>query len=134
MKARILVVTHGDLGAEFISTAGDITGRASDISFFAVRRNLSADEIKSSFRELLGNLLRVSPVLILTDMMGGTPTNISLPHIENENVEIVTGISLPMLIRTLQKQATVKDLKELAALAAASGVQGVVNCSAALDD
>jgi len=128
MRIKILLVTHGQLGAEFISSANDITGRAGEVEFFAVTRNFPADEIRSSFSQLMRKLLSDSAVLILTDILGGTPTNISLPYLENDAVEIVTGVNLPMLIKTLQKHSAVKDLIELASIASSAGGKGVVNC------
>ncbi|NLB34836.1 MAG: PTS sugar transporter subunit IIA [Elusimicrobia bacterium] len=128
MQIKILIVTHGQMGGEFVKTASDIIGSAGEIEFFPVTRDFSADEIKSSFSQLMEKLLSDSAVLILTDMLGGTPTNISMPFLENDSVEIVTGLNLPMLIRTIQRKTAVESLKELASIAAGAGAEGVVNC------
>jgi PTS system mannose-specific IIA component len=93
----IVVVTHGQLAAELVNAARTIVGdipRIASVSIGWSDDMLSAREaIEKALAEVGGE-----DALILTDMFGGTPTNISLPFL-SPRVEIVTGVNLPMLIK-----------------------------------
>jgi mannose PTS system EIIA component len=93
----IVVVTHGNLAAEVVNAARTIVGdipRIASVSIGWTDDMLSAREaIERALAEVGGE-----EALILTDMFGGTPTNVSLPFL-SPRVEIVTGVNLPMLIK-----------------------------------
>jgi PTS system mannose-specific IIA component len=93
----IVVVTHGQLATELVNAARTIVGdipRIASVSIGWSDDMLSAREaIEKALAEVGGE-----DALILTDMFGGTPTNISLPFL-SPRVEIVTGVNLPMLIK-----------------------------------
>jgi mannose PTS system EIIA component len=93
----IVVVTHGRLAEELVTAARAVVG---DIPAIAAVSIDWSDDV-SVAREAVERALRAvggSDVLILTDMFGGTPTNLSLPFLSS-SVEIVTGVNLPMLIK-----------------------------------
>ena len=93
----ILVVTHGRVAEELVNAARNIVGEIPAIR--AVSIGWSDDPVAANAAIEEG--LAASgggPTLVLTDMFGGTPTNLSLPFL-SENVEIVTGVNLPMLIK-----------------------------------
>jgi PTS system mannose-specific IIA component len=93
----IVVVTHGRVAEELVNAARTIVGEIPAIA--AVSIGWSDDPaaagaaIEKGIQEAGGG-----DVLVLTDMFGGTPTNLSLPYL-SERVEIVTGVSLPMVIK-----------------------------------
>ena len=93
----IVVVTHGRLAAELVNAARTIVGEIPAISEVSIGweddMSVTSAAIERGGKEVGG-----SGVLILTDMFGGTPTNVSLPFL-SEGVEIVTGVNLPMLIK-----------------------------------
>ena len=92
----IVVVTHGRLAEELVNAARAIVG---DIPAIAAVSIGWSDDMTVAHAAIERALSEVGPqVLILTDMFGGTPTNISLPFL-SERVEIVTGVNLPMLIK-----------------------------------
>jgi PTS system mannose-specific IIA component len=93
----IVVVTHGRLAEELVNAARTIVG---DIPAIAAVSIAWADDMTAARDDIQRALQAVGPgpALILTDMFGGTPTNVSLPFLSPE-VEIVTGINLPMLIK-----------------------------------
>ncbi len=133
MNIRILVVTHGELGAAFTETVSDIMGRTEEVEVFGVVRGMPADDIRAQFEELLGSMLEgSSAVLVLTDMPGGTPANISVPRLDDERVEVITGLNLPMLLTAIHRRSSVKDIRELSGVAASAGAKGVVNFREAL--
>jgi PTS system mannose-specific IIA component len=93
----IVVVTHGQLAGELVNAARTIVGEIPRIASVSIGWSddmLSAREaIEKALAEVGGE-----EALILTDMFGGTPTNLSLPFL-SPRVEIVTGVNLPMLIK-----------------------------------
>jgi PTS system mannose-specific IIA component len=93
----IVVVTHGQLAAELVNAARTIVGdipRIASVSIGWSDDMMSAREaIEKALAEVGGE-----EALVLTDMFGGTPTNLSLPFL-SARVEIVTGVNLPMLIK-----------------------------------
>jgi len=94
----IVVVTHGRLAEELVNAARQIVGEVPSICAVSIGWG---DDVTAA-REAIGRGLAEAggEVLILTDMFGGTPTNLSLPFL-SDKVEIVTGVSLPMLIKAV---------------------------------
>jgi mannose PTS system EIIA component len=95
----IVVVTHGQLAAELVNAARQIVG---DIPRIAAVSIGWADDMGVAREAIERALSEVgeSGALVLTDMFGGTPTNVTLPFL-SERVEIVTGVNLPMLIKLI---------------------------------
>jgi mannose PTS system EIIA component len=93
----IVVVTHGALAAELVNAARTIVGDIPAIAAVSIGwtddMGMAREAIEGAMAEVGG-----ADVLILTDMFGGTPTNVSLPFL-SPRVEIVTGVNLPMLIK-----------------------------------
>ena len=103
----IVVVTHGALAGELVNATRTIVG---DIPAIAAVSIGWTDDMNSAREAIARAVAEVGggEVLILTDMFGGTPTNVSLPFLSPQ-VEIVTGVNLPMLI----KLASVRDEEPL---------------------
>jgi PTS system mannose-specific IIA component len=93
----IVVVGHGQLAVELVNAAAAIVGEIPRIEAVSVGWS---DDVSDAHASVKSALERVggAPALVLTDMFGGTPTNVSLPLL-GEGVEIVTGVNLPMLIK-----------------------------------
>ena len=93
----IVVVTHGALAGELVNATRTIVGDIPAIAAVSIGweddMNIAREAIERAVAEVGGG-----DVLILTDMFGGTPTNVSLPFL-SPKVEIVTGVNLPMLIK-----------------------------------
>jgi PTS system mannose-specific IIA component len=95
----IVVVSHGQVAEELVNAARNIVGEVPAIAAVSIGW---ADDMAAA-REKIGRALGEvggGDVLILTDMFGGTPTNVSLPFL-SPRVEIVTGVNLPMLIKLI---------------------------------
>jgi PTS system mannose-specific IIA component len=109
----IVVVTHGALAGELVNAARTIVG---DIPRIAAVSIGWTDDV-SAAREAIARALEDvggEQSLILTDMFGGTPTNVSLPFL-SPRVEIVTGVNLPMLIKvTSLRDLTLAEVARLA--------------------
>src|SRR5712692_6662805 len=93
----IIVVTHGQVAAELVSAARTIVGEIPAIAAVSIGWT---DDMAAARAAIEGAMAGVGggDVLVLTDMFGGTPTNVSLPFL-SPRVEIVTGVNLPMLIK-----------------------------------
>jgi mannose PTS system EIIA component len=121
----ILLLTHGQLGHQFISTARHIGLSSADaVSAFSVDPSDSPDSIREHVAQAIKAADHGHGVLILTDLFGGTPTNLSLSFLEEGKVEVVTGLNLPMVIKAINSQRD-HDLRALAKLAAEAGKESI---------
>jgi PTS system mannose-specific IIA component len=115
-----LAVTHGQLAHELVAAAEMIVGEISHIQAVSIGWH---DDVNDARREIERRIAEVdhgAGVLILTDMFGGTPSNIAFSFHEPGKVDVVTGVNLPMII----KIATQKDGETLDSLARGVRDQG----------
>ena len=112
MKVGVVIVTHYGLGAEFLQALRLIIPEAPDFQSVSLDPAQSVDEMRANILERLRAVDGGEGVLILTDMFGGTPSNVSLSFLDEHHVEVVTGINLPMLIKlaTLRENKPLEDL------------------------
>jgi PTS system mannose-specific IIA component len=110
----VLIVTHYRLGEEFLQALRLIVPDAPPFQAVSIDPKQSVDEMREAIADALRRCERGEGVLILTDMFGGTPSNISLSFLQEHRVEIVTGLNLPMLIK-LATMTEPRSLDELAA-------------------
>jgi PTS system mannose-specific IIA component len=113
MSIGVVIVTHYELGEQMLHALRSILPNAPEFYAVSVSPNQSVDEMRDAISDKLAKAESGQGVLILTDMFGGTPSNIALSFLEELKVEVVTGINLPMLI----KLATLRDEKNLEELA-----------------
>jgi PTS system mannose-specific IIA component len=114
----VVLITHPNLGEEFIRSAETICGKLPFFTSVSIDTRRGVEELREEIARAIKTVDSGKGVLILTDMFGGTPSNMSLAFLSEGRVEVVTGLNLPMLIkisncregRTLQELAkTVKD-------------------------
>src|SRR2546423_13915370 len=108
-----VIVTHGQLATELLAAAEMIVGSVSHIAAVSIGWH---DDVDAAHDEIERAIARVNAgrgVLILTDMFGGTPTNIAAMVFKEEEVEVVTGVNLPMIIK-LASEAGEATLAEVA--------------------
>lgn len=123
-RVGIIIATHADYGSALLRTAEFILGPLSDCSSISVD---AAFEVTETLARLTGAAERLDKgagVIILTDMFGGTPTNLSLSLLGTHNVEVVTGVNLPMLLKVFSSRN--HSLEELAEIAGDAGKAGIV--------
>jgi PTS system mannose-specific IIA component len=124
----IVVVTHGDLAAELVKAARTIVGDIPRIASVSIGWT---DDMHSAREAIASALAEVGEeALILTDMFGGTPTNVSLPFLSS-GVEIVTGVNLPMLIKLSSHREG--DLLEIARMVREQGKGAIYVASEILE-
>ena len=113
-----LVVTHGHLGQELVAAAEMIVGEISHIKAVTIGWHDDVNDAQAEIEKHISEVESGSGVLILTDMFGGTPSNIALSFHNPGTVDVLTGVNLPMIIKianqkegdTLQSLArTVRD-------------------------
>jgi len=95
----VVVVTHGQLAAELVNAAEAIVGDLPRFAAVSIGWHDDTDDAREEIKQAIARLQSESGVLVLTDMFGGTPTNLGLSFVEPERVEVVTGVNLPMLIK-----------------------------------
>ncbi|MBI1748463.1 MAG: PTS sugar transporter subunit IIA [Acidobacteria bacterium] len=124
----ILIVTHGQLCRELIASAEMIVGEVSQhIVPVSIGWHDDVNEVHREIEQAIQAADQGEGVLILTDMFGGTPSNIALSFLEKNRIEIITGANLPMVI----KLASQKDDKDLHSFAQAICEQGRKNITLA---
>ena len=113
MRAGVVVVAHYRLGEELLQALRLIVPGALGFEAVSIEPKQPVEDMRASIAEAIDRVDQGAGVLILTDMFGGTPSNIALAFLGERRVEVVTGVNLPMLI----KLATIRNeppLEELA--------------------
>jgi PTS system mannose-specific IIA component len=113
MKIGVVLVTHYRLGEELLQALRLIVPDSPEFRAVSIEPSQSVDEMRSAIETALKEADQGDGVLVLTDMFGGTPSNISLSFLDDHAVEVVTGVNLPMLIK-LATGVEPKSLEELA--------------------
>jgi len=94
-----LVVTHGSLGRELVAAAEMIVGEISHIRAVSIGWHDDVNDAHNDIEKHIAEVEDGEGVLILTDMFGGTPSNIALSFHDPGKVDVVTGVNLPMIIK-----------------------------------
>ncbi|MCP4668719.1 MAG: PTS sugar transporter [Deltaproteobacteria bacterium] len=112
----LLIISHCDLGREFLTAAELIMGRLENTDAISITQSTENEEILKSISDKIKALDQGDGVLVLTDMFGGTPSNLSLSFLEEERVEVLSGVNLPMVVSVAQARdrLTLGDLGEKA--------------------
>jgi mannose PTS system EIIA component len=119
-----VIVTHGHLGSEFIAAAEMIAGPIPHVTAASIDWH---DDIDVARNELEGAIARVSEgcgVLLLTDMFGGSPTDIASMFLDDINIEVITGVNLPMILKLAEAQPD-QSLTDVARRIRDSGKEGI---------
>jgi PTS system mannose-specific IIA component len=98
-SVAVIVVTHGQLATELLNAAETIVGELPRFSAISIGWHDDVNVARAAIQEAVGRVDHGHGVLILTDMFGGTPSNLALSMLEAGRVEVVTGVNLPMLIK-----------------------------------
>lgn len=126
----ILIVTHKQLAEALLSASDVILGRLEKVVAVSLDPEASPDIARKQIAEGLAKLNGTDGILILTDMFGGTPSNLSLSFLKDGQVEVISGVNLPMLIKVNQlRQNSYNNLREMALTLQQSGQQGITVAS-----
>jgi PTS system mannose-specific IIA component len=116
----MILVTHGDLAIEFVKAMEHVVGAQPAVATICIGPN---DDMELRRREIADAIAAVDSgegVVILTDLFGGTPSNLAISLMETGRVEVIAGINLPMLIR-LAKARSCMNVRQAAAAARDAG-------------
>ncbi|MCX7983179.1 MAG: PTS sugar transporter subunit IIA [Syntrophales bacterium] len=120
----ILITTHAGLGSELIKAAEMIKGEMPRTMHISIDQTSSMEEIKSEISAAIKKLDTGQGVLILTDLFGGTPANVSLSFMKEGKVEVITGVNLPMLLKISEGRDRM-PLKEFARFIRDYGIKNI---------
>ena len=110
----VVVVTHGQLATELLHAAEAIVGDLPRFAAVSIGWHDDTDDAREEIRQAIARVQEESGVLLLTDMFGGTPSNLGLSFVEPDRVEVVTGVNLPMLIKLSSLRSAGPQLLEVA--------------------
>ncbi len=112
----LVLVTHGNLAKEFVSAMQHVVGPQEQIDTVCIGPNDDMEMRRSEILSKVNETNSGNGVILLTDMFGGTPSNLAISMMDRANVEILAGINLPMLIKiaSLRKDNDMKKTVEAA--------------------
>ena len=107
----LVLVTHGNLAQEFISAMQHVVGRQEKVEAVCIGPEDDMEMRRSEILKKVESADSGSGVVVLTDMFGGTPSNLAISIMDRANVEIIAGVNLPMLIKivSLRKEKSLKE-------------------------
>lgn len=109
-----VIVTHGGLARELLAATERIVGPVKGLRAVSIDWDEPVEQARRMVQEAIDSLDAPNGTLILTDMFGGTPTNVCLAFLEPGRVEILTGVNLPMLVKLTNLQDTPDDVGQIA--------------------
>ncbi len=122
----VLVLTHGNLADSILESARQIDPHlVEDTDAVTLPWEVDTDAAAADLRDRLKSMDSGAGVLVLTDMFGGTATNLALPFLEPDRIEIVTGVNLPMMIKLGSLRDRDVPLHELAGRLAEAGQKSI---------
>ena len=101
----ILLVTHGRLAEEFVSAMEHVVGPQRAVETVCIAPDDDMEERRREIRRLIIELDTGDGVVVLTDLFGGTPSNLAISLLDAGRVEVIAGVNLPMLIRLADMRA-----------------------------
>ncbi|URD62004.1 PTS sugar transporter subunit IIA [Sphingomonas sp. KRR8] len=112
----LVLVTHGRLAAEFVTALEHVVGPQEAIESVCIDADDDMEARRRDIADAIQKVDRGSGVIILTDLFGGTPSNLAISLMKSEKIEVIAGVNLPMLIRL---EGARKAMSVRAAVAAA---------------
>ena len=122
----ILLVTHGEIGKSLIDCTSHILGKSiNQLECIPIGPKSDLQECQKLIENEIKNLDEGSGVLIITDIYGATPSNILKKYITRDNIEVITGLNLPMLIQAITNRNG--SLSDATNKCLESGEKGIIN-------
>jgi mannose PTS system EIIA component len=116
----VVVVTHGQLANELVNAAEMIVGDLPQFTAVSIGWHDDVNDAREDIAQAIERVRGAEGVLLLTDMFGGTPSNLGMTFLEKDRLEVITGVNLPMLI----KLAGSRHSSDLLTVAREMGEQG----------
>ncbi len=124
---NIIIACHGDAASGMLSAAEMICGKQRDITVLSLQPGMSAEQFGQLIKDAVSQFGVNDEALVITDFMGGTPSNQALRQLlRKQNVEIVTGLNLPMLLEAIFSKNE-KTARDVAKCCVNAGIDGVAD-------
>jgi len=123
----LVIVCHEDMGAELVKAAEMIVGRIDAVETVSVKQDSAPETLRERVQNAIKKVDRRKGVMLMTDMFGGTPSNISLAFL-GDAVEVISGVNLSMLIKFANHRDE-RPLPELAKLVQEAAQKSIVIAS-----
>lgn len=127
-----VIVTHGQLANELLAAAETVVGDIGHVTAVSIGWHDDVEMAQDQVERAIASVSKGSGVLVMTDMFGGTPTNIAAMFLKDGEVEIVTGVNLPMVVK-LASNTKELSLSELALEVETQGKQSIYRTGALLE-
>jgi mannose PTS system EIIA component len=124
----LVIVSHGNLGFELLKVAEMIVGKLEGVAAVSVNALEEVDKARDEIGAAIKTVQGKEGVLVLTDMFGGTPANLSLAFLNQDNIEVLTGVNLPMIIKFANHRKE-KDFKALVSQVQEAGLKSIIIAS-----
>ena len=95
----VVVVTHGQLATELVNAAEMIVGDLPQFTAVSIGWHDEVNDAREDIAQAIERVRGDGSVLLLTDMFGGTPSNLAMTFLETDRIEVITGVNLPMLMK-----------------------------------
>ena len=122
----IVIVTHGKFGAELLKSAELIIGKQKNVVTLGLEHGDSIEDLQKQVKTAIEQLDEGDGVLVLTDLFGGSPSNVAATNMEHLNFYSLTGVNLPLLIEALSMRKCV-CIDELVNCSYKAGYEGIKN-------
>jgi len=126
----VVVATHGKLAQEMIRTAEAVVGDLRHVAPLSVVA--TSPDMRGDLKTAIERVDQGEGVLLLTDLLGGSPTNLCVSFLNDRKVEVVTGVNLPMLLKLQSLRASGKPIAEIAREIAEAGQRAIGHVSDAV--
>ena len=120
----LLIITHCQLAKELLEAVQFIVGSVKAVECISIDTSKDSKELRDMIGKKIESLDQGAGVLVLTDMFGGTPSNLALSFLQKDTVEVVTGINLPMVIAVAHNREG-HSLAEIADIAKTAGRRSI---------
>ena len=129
----LVLVTHGRLADEFVHALEHVVGRQQNVKTVCIGPDDKMEARRADIAEAVNAVNSGSGVIVLTDMFGGTPSNLAISLLEEGKVEVVAGLNLPMLVKLVRVRKD-SNLHKCAAAAQDAGRKYINIASQILGD
>ncbi len=126
----MVLVTHGRLAEEFVAATEHVVGPQDQVRAISIGPDDDMEQRRQDILDAVADVETGSGVILLTDMFGGTPSNLAISVMEKANVEVIAGINLPMLIKLASLRG--EDNMEKAVVAAQESGRKYINVASHL--
>ena len=107
----MVLVTHGNLASEFYSALEHIVGPQEQVAAIGIGADEDMEQCRNEIEKAIGKVDSGNGVILLTDLFGGTPSNMAISMMQDSQVEVIAGINLPLLVKlaSVRKEMSIED-------------------------